>query len=238
MNLGHPQRRQVVQFGDRAGKKGYPDFAERLNNAAEMNPNIPPIRKGRLVFIQEQLRKKGHNVTIESIRKWFSGENMVAPNRATDLAEIMRVDDSWLMFGAGENERPQQKRARNALADGGVNLVAALCQLDGATVAFPEEDDRFAISQHIDLHAIIRGASYAIHVVAAEERDGGRFFSVPLNLRNTVPIGIERIGDFQFNVYEITNEAIEYGAAGRTGKIEVGIGDNGVRRITSFKDRF
>jgi hypothetical protein len=31
--------------------------------------------------------------------------------------------------------------------------------MDGAAVAFPEEDDRYAMAQHIDLHAIIRGAS-------------------------------------------------------------------------------
>lgn len=221
------------------GRILHPDFQERLVKTADMNPNVPPMRSGRLTYIQEELRKRGHEVSLESVRKWFSGESKPHESRAAILAEILRVDEAWLMLGIESSTTPQQRRARNALVDGAVNLVAGLMQMDGATIAFPDEDDRYALSQHIDLQAIIRGASYPIHVVVAEERENGQcIFSVPTDLRNTVPIGVLRLDGFNFSIYEITDVAIEMGTPGRQGKIEVNVRDEGVREIQSFKERF
>jgi transcriptional regulator with XRE-family HTH domain len=216
-----------------------PEFAERFNHAADMNPNVPPMRQGRYVYIKDQLAKRGQEVSVESIRKWFSGESMPHKDRVEHLAEVLKVDASWLMLGEDASDTPQQRRARNAMVSGAVNFVAGIAQMDGAVVAFPEDDDRFAIAQHIDLHAIIRGANYPLHVIVAEEREGGQIvFSVPTDLRNTVPIGVMRLEGFNFSVFEITDEAIELGTPGQRGKIEVNVRSQGVREITSFKERF
>jgi hypothetical protein len=221
------------------GRILHKDFADRLNKTADLNPNVPGLREGRLTYIQGELAKRGHELSLESVSKWFKGESKPHDSRASALAEILRVDEGWLMLGAGEDKNPQKRRVRNALADGAVNLVAGLCQMDGAVVAFPDEEDRFSIAQHIDLNVIIRGASYAIHVVVAEQRDDGeQVFAIPTNLRNTVPIGVQRLEGFNFCVYEITAEAIEMGRPGRTSKIEVPVRDTGVREIHSFAERF
>lgn len=221
------------------GQTRHKEFAERINKTADMNPSVPPLRQGRLVYIQDQLAKRDVNVSLESVRKWFSGESMPHHSRASLLAEILKVDESWLMFGTEDKASPAQRRLRNALMDGAVNLVAGLAQMDGATVAFPEDDDRYAMAQHVDLHAIIRGASYAIHVVVAQESDDERtVFAVPTDLRNTVPIGVVRHDGFNFSLYEITDIAIEMGKPGKTGKVEVDLREEGVRELMSFKDRF
>lgn len=220
------------------GDVRYPDFAERLTKAADLNPNVPPIRSGRLVFMQNELSKRGQEMTLESIRKWFSGENRPHHSRGTLLAEILRCDENWLLNGNGSVEAPADRRLRNAMAAGSVNLVAGMLQMDGAHVAFPDEGDRFAIKQHIDIQAIIRGAAYSFHVVAAEERDEGVYvFPVPTSLENTIPLGVVRHEGFNFTVFEIGDLAIETGTAGRTGKVEVDSRSNGVRELTSFKDR-
>lgn len=216
----------------------HPEFADRLNKTADLNPNVPPMRSGRLTYVQGELSKRGQDVSLESVRKWFSGEAMPHKDRSEHLAEILKVDSAWLMFGTEGQETPGQRRARNAMADGAVNFVAGIAQMDGAVVAFPEEDDRYALAQHVDLQAIIRGANYPIHVIVAEERENQTVFSVPTDLRNTVPIGVLRLEGFNFAVYEITDEAIELGTPGTRGKIEVNVQSQGVHEITSFKDRF
>ena len=213
------------------------EFAERLNRAADLNPNVPPLRSGRLTYVQDELSKGGIKVSLETIRKWFSGESMPHKTRWEALAEIMKADQSWLIHGTND-VTPSERRVRNALVGGAVNFVAGLIQMDGATVAFPDEDDRYAIADHIDLTAIIRGASYAIHVIVAEERDSGPVFSVPTDLRNTVPIGVVRHEGFNFSIYEITDMALGLGKPGRTGRIEVDVREDGVREIESFRDRF
>jgi hypothetical protein len=160
-------------------------------------------------------------------------------SRATLLAEILKVDEAWLIFGTDQTVTPAQRRLRNALNDGAVNFVAGLAQMDGAAVAFPDADDGYALAQHIDLQAIIRGASYAICVVVAEKDEDDRLiFSVPTDLRNTVPIGVVRNDGFNFSIYEITPMAIEMGKPGKTGKVKVDLRDEGVREIFGFKERF
>jgi hypothetical protein len=233
-----------VRDGSAQGKKYsgrilHPDFAERLVKTADMNPNVPPMRSGRLTYIQGELEKRGHAVSIESVRKWFSGESKPHDTRAELLAEILRVDAGWLLLGTEATGTPQERRVRNAMADGVVNVVAGLMQLDGAVIAFPTPEDRYAIAQHIDLTAIIRGASYSVHVVLAEEREKGQvIFSVPTDLRNTVPLGVHRREGFELSIYEITDIAIEMGTPGKQGKIEVSLRDEGVREIESFTERF
>lgn len=220
-----------------SGQIRHKEFAERLQKVADQNPNVPPMRHGRLTYVRDELGKRGQRVSLESVRKWFAGESMPHKDRVSELAEILKCDESWLIFGTDPTSTPQQRRMRNALVDGAVNFVAGLAQMDGAAIAFPEEGDRFAIADHIDLHAIIRGASYPIHVLVGD--DEGKFH-VPTDLRNTVPIGVIRQGQdgFRFTLYEITDVAIEMGEAGRTGKVEVPVTSDGLREIVSFKDRF
>jgi hypothetical protein len=221
------------------GQVRHKEFAERLNKTADLNPNVPPLRSGRLTYIQEELKKRDVEVSLESVRKWFSGESMPHHSRATLLAEILKVDEAWLIFGTDQTVTPAQRRLRNALNDGAVNFVAGLAQMDGAAVAFPDADDGYALAQHIDLQAIIRGASYAICVVVAEKDEDDRLiFSVPTDLRNTVPIGVVRNDGFNFSIYEITPMAIEMGKPGKTGKVKVDLRDEGVREIFGFKERF
>lgn len=220
------------------GQTRHKEFAERLNKAADNNPNVPALRSGRLTYIQGELHKRDIDVSLESVRKWFSGESMPHHSRATLLAEILRVDESWLIFGTEAAGSPANRRLRNALVDGAVNFVAGLAQMDGAAVAFPPEDDRYALAQHIDLQMIIRGASYACHVIPAKEVEGRMIFEVPTDLRNTIPIGVVRHEGFNFSLYEISDIAIDTAAPGKTGKVEVDMRDEGVRELQSFRERF
>lgn len=219
-----------------AGQVLHKEFENRLQRAADLNPNVPPLRSGRLTYIKDELEKRGMTVSLETVRKWFSGEAMPHKSRWETIAEILKVDQAWLVHGM-DDVSPSERRLRNALVDGAVNFVAGLMQMDGAVVAFPDEADRYAIADHIDLTAIIRGASYAVHVVVAEDREHGPVFCVPTDLRNTIPIGVVRHEGFNFSIYEISDMALGLGEPGRTGRIEVDVRLDGVREIESFRNR-
>lgn len=216
----------------------HPEFADRLTRTADMNPNVPPMRSGRLTYVQSELHKLGQDVSLESVRKWFSGEAMPHKDRAELLAQVLTADANWLLLGAEPGETPQARRTRNAMADGAVNVVAGLAQRDGAIISFPDPEDRYEMAQHVDLRAVIRGANYPLHVIVGEEEGGKITFAVPTDLRNTVPLGVVWLEGFNVGVYEITDEAIELGTRGTRGKILVDLHSHGVREITSFKDRF
>jgi hypothetical protein len=44
-------------------------------------------------------------------------------------------------MGIDPEFQPHERKLRNAMADGAVNLVAGFIQMDGAYPAFPEESD-------------------------------------------------------------------------------------------------
>jgi hypothetical protein len=179
-----------------------------------MNPNVPPMRSGRLTYIRDELQKRGQEVSLESVRKWFSGEAMPHKDRAEHLAEILRVDASWLMLGRrsgnaaaaprsqrnGRRRREPRRRPRSdgrrrgRLPRGGRPLRA------GAAHRPARDHPRRELS---DSRHRRRGA-----------RERQTVFSVPTDLRNTVPIGVLRLEGFNFAVYEITDEAIELGTPG------------------------
>jgi hypothetical protein len=125
------------------------------------------------------------------------------------------------------------------MADGMVNVIAGLVQMDGGSIAFPKEGDRDAKERGIHLYAIIRGARYTIHVAAAEKLTSGRFrFFVPLNRTETIVIAAVR-NKFRFDVFEIEERFIaKHGRRrGNTVEMDVKTLDTGFRKIESFVDR-
>lgn len=217
-----------------------PAFAKRLEEACDKNPNIPPLHSGRLVWVREELKRKFDvSVSLETVRKWFWGEVTPRPDKSAMLASILEVDQAWLQIGIVADLAPRERRARNAMADGVVNVIAGLIQMDGAHPAFPDPDDARATRDNVDLYAIIKGANYAIHVsMGAIEGDGLRF-PVPAKYENVVVLGVVREG-FCVDVFELTSEVIETLGNRRGGSIELSLSAEQVRelhRIESFAQR-
>lgn len=187
------------------------EFARRLQSACDGNANVPPLHQGRLTYLQKEMESRfNENVSVETVRKWMSGETIPRAGRASMLAQILEVDAVWLEVGGGLSVSPRERKVRNAMADGAVNVIAGLIQMDGGHPAFPEASDARATQENVDIYAIIRGANYAFHVTLASEERGELSFVVPVNHERVVVLGVVKDG-FSFKVYEVPNEVIGRG---------------------------
>jgi hypothetical protein len=220
-----------------------PEFAKRLIQACDAHNHVPPLHGGRLTWIaRELLARYDEQTSVESVRKWFAGENKPRADKLSKLAQLLEVDEAWLSIGVDPEMTPRERVVRNAMADGAVNVIAGMIQMDGGYPAFPEGNVADGI---VDLHAIIRGGKYDIHVSHGEEVEGGLRFVVPKTDESVVILGVIREG-FAFRVYDLSPEVIatyhqrNVGSAQQRGlavEILVPKNDPTLRRIDSFKQR-
>lgn len=216
----------------RVKKVEHKAFAQRMAQACDGNPSVPPPNYGRLQWFVDQMAEKfGVDSTPESVRKWFAGEALPRPKTMHMLAEILQVDEAWLSLGRTPELDTRQQKLRNAEADGVVNVVAGFIQMCGSNPAFPEAGDKRAQKEHIDLYAIIRGAQYAFHVALAKEDS----FAVPAGAADTFVIGVIRSGELSCEFYEIPSDVLAAGKR-KGGFIEV-TGLDSLRRIKTFAER-
>lgn len=215
-----------------------PEFAARLAQACDAHQIVPPLHSGRLTWIQRQLKTHYNEpVSVETVRKWFAGEAKPRADKLSKLAQLLEVDEAWLSLGVAHDITPRERVVRNAMADGVVNVIAGLIQMDGGLPAFPEENDEEAKAKNIDLHAIIRGGKFDIHVSMGEREGNQLRFQVPSKNESLVVLGVLRNG-FAFEVYDISRELIATGhRKGVAVEVLVDPTDDRLHQIESFKQR-
>lgn len=206
-----------------------PAFASRLESACDGHRLCPPMHKGRLTWVQRELESRfNEQVSIETVRKWLAGEAKPRPAKTALLAELLQVDVAWLQIGVDRSLSPRERKVRDATADGAVNLVTGLIQMDGGNVAFP------ATGGVVDIHAIIRGAKYDFHVSPVAS-DGA--FHVPVvDHDDVVLLGLVKNG-FSVSLYEISPEDVEDHGERQGGSITVRVPTKKLKRIDSFAKR-
>ncbi len=78
------------------------DFASRLARSCDLHVECPPLHRGRLVWIQQKLETDfNQRVSIETVRKWLSGEAKPRPDKIKLLAALLGVDLAWLQIDVG-----------------------------------------------------------------------------------------------------------------------------------------
>ncbi len=207
-----------------------PEFARRLCSACDAHPHCPPLHKGRLTWIQAELKRHfKENVSVETVRKWFAGEAKPRPEKVERLAQLLQIDVAWLSLGIDKGLAPRELKARGREIDGAVNAVAGFIEMDGSHAAFASDADQ---KRGIDLHAIIKGAKYDIHVAVQE--DG--VFRIPTARDGLVVLGVVKHG-MGLSIYELTEPVIERNGVNRGGMVEVKIPPSRLRKVDSFADR-
>lgn len=209
-------------------------FAKRLHTAMDQNPNCPPKYHGERKWLAERLLKLGVNVGLETIRKWYEGETLPAPDKFPAIAEALQVDLHWLMFGESEQETVgQHSYEASALT----NVVAGIIALDGGTISFPVDDARVKGGQ-VHLNAIVRGANYPLHIVGGTVEGESVSFRVPLHLDGVIVIGVVRQpGGFGFDLYELEQATIAEKGQYERGAIQVSAPVNDLKPIRTFTER-
>lgn len=207
-----------------------PEFAKRLNSACDASGHCPPLHKGRLTWVQVELKRHfKEEVSVETVRKWFAGEAKPRPEKVAMLAELLQVDISWLSLGVDKGMAPRELKARGREIDGAVNIVAGLIEMDGGHAAFASDSDQ---KRGVDLHAIIKGAKYDFHVTVQE--DG--VYRVPAQRDSVVVLGVDKQG-FGVGVVEIPEDLIARYGNNRGGVVELKATLKGLRRIDTFAQR-
>lgn len=210
-------------------------FAQRFKQACDKLKYIPRMHAGRLGWIRDNLiAVYGVKVSIETVRKWFAGEVKPRPDKLANLALLLEVQEAWLSLGIEQSLQPREVKAQNAMANGAVNLVAGLIQMDGGHIAFPS-DGSFNEGSGIDLHAIIRGAKYDLNISLGVKDGGDLRFNVPVNHQELVVLGVIRTG-FSFEIFDVSSEKIETG--NHTGlSIDLLLPSDALNKIENFKNR-
>ncbi len=100
-------------------------FARRLEQACDASPHCPPLHKGRLVWIVEQLKLRGIDITVQTVARWVNGEAKPRQDKNTKLAQILGVDSVWLYLGAQQNElrKSPASAATQAVVDAAAGLL-------------------------------------------------------------------------------------------------------------------
>lgn len=224
-------------------------FALRLQKACDQNSHVPAYNHGRQAWVRQQLDQRfGTSVSNETVSKWFTGVARPRPDKIRLLAKLLDVDEAWLALGVEPELDPRERKIRNAMADGAVNVVAGFIQMTGGHPAFPEDNDvRAKSGVRIDLYAIIKGAHYALHVaLAQEDGDGGYRFAIPYGHEDCVVIGVVQREPLACDFLELSPDVVNTHGLRRSGYIEVTMsrrGDDYVtegetwRRITTFGER-
>jgi hypothetical protein len=218
--------RDAGRRGVRTSQSGGPvrrdrAFALRLQKACDENPRVPAYNHGRQAWVRTQLVERfGMNVSNETVSKWFTGVARPRPEKVTVIAKLLEIDEAWLALGVAVEVGPRERKIRNAMADGAVNVVAGLIQMCGGHPAFPESDDA-AGGAPVDLYAIIKGAHYSMNVVAAQPVDGAFRCSVPYGHAERVVIAVIQRGPLVCDFVELAAELVEAHGLRRSEAIDV-----------------
>lgn len=228
----------MVQAPKRAAPVGSPKiirdkaFAHRLETACESHKHAPSGR-GQQVWVRTALGDKGVLVSPEAVRKWFAGEARPRPKIMSKLAQVLEVDEAWLSLGLSADVEPKLREARNAMADGAVNVLAGFIQMNGGHPAFPD-----AAETDEDLTAIIRGKRYIIHVAVGRIEDGEVRFVVPREHSHLTVVGVIQTGSVRCDILRLPSELIDkHGAKKKSTNIEVALRKDGTDYV-SGSDRW
>lgn len=207
-----------------------------MNQAADANPRVPPAHYGRLQWLADEMSKLGHEMVMETARKWFAGETIPRPNTVKLLAQVMGADPAWLTLGQTSSVSTKEIKTRNALATGAVNLMAGMIQMAGWNIAFPGKAEAL---RKVDLQAIVKGAMYSIHVVVGFPVAEGWGFGVPVDAVGNFIIGVCHLNGFNYTLVELDTERLEELGTRKGGMIEIRVPANfeGWREIDSFSER-
>ena len=201
-------------------------FGRRFTEACDNSKAVPEFNKGRLSWIAQKMSElQGQQVSIESVRKWMSGEARPRPDKMKALARVLRVDEGWLSLGLTPELTPEQKSTRNIFADGAINYVASVIQMSGAHIAFMEPGAPEAA--YADFLAIIRGKAYTIKVALGNREEGGTIkFNVPNEYERIAVIGLLKAGPGEFRTFKIPTNVVK----------KHGVDHGGYRTITAVAD--
>lgn len=186
------------------------DFAERITSASDAHPDVPTMNRGRLTWVRDQFAERFKmTISVETVRKWYSGESRPRPDKMNLLAQLLEVDEAWLSLGITPDRSSSEQKVRNAAVSGVVNVVAGFIQMAGGYPAFPSTTDKRGQHGLVDLYAIIKNVQYAFHVSLAQELSKGVYrFVIPRGYEEVTVLGVVPTAPLRCDFLELSAELV------------------------------
>jgi len=191
------------------------DFADRLKQACDGNPDVPAPYRGRQSWVAEKLK-----ISHEASRKWFAGLSRPRSDKMRELAKLLNVDEAWLALGQTPTLDPRERRAQANAASGAVEVVAGLVELNGGKVAFPRDDDPQRGFVHF--HAIIDGVWSSFHIALGKPVDDNHYrFDVPAEHERCTVLGFIHSRPLRPQLIRMAPELVNRHGINHGGYIEI-----------------
>lgn len=201
-------------------------FVARLKQACDEAPNVPPPHRGRQQYFSEQLK-----VAPEAVSKWFKAVSMPKPEKIERIAELLQVDQSWLVFGITTEMNRGERKAHGRTLDGAVYLVMGMLMLAGSHCGMPSKTD--PRREYVDFYATFRGVVYPVHVAFAREMGEGVFeVIVPKEFIDVRNIAVVPAGVGKYHFLEMPSDTIDEHKIRKTGSFALEIVVAGPRYLT------
>ncbi|MCB8839490.1 hypothetical protein [Aurantimonas sp. VKM B-3413] len=182
-----------------------PDYAKRLIQACDDSDLCPPLNRGRLAWISEQLQKRyGASVSNEGVRRWLAGEGRPRADKNKMIAEILKVDPAWLMLGSSPETA---HKVVGATQNAAVNLLSGMLLAQGVTVATP--DDKDPMRDSVNVYVVIGGLNVRIYATFGTVKGSSATVIAPNDFEHVNVILVMPTDDeFAFTLHFIPTSAI------------------------------
>lgn len=185
------------------------EFAKRMVQACDANMEIPQLNDGRLTWIHNQMRIREHEVSLQTVMRWYYGAALPRQKKLIALADSLCVSPSWLSLGRSEVDKINTS-TRRMNPEGAVHALAGHMQLAGIPCAFPERDDPRADTIHF--YTIIGGRQHPLHIPTAHligDDDKSIAFRVPAKHSSVLIMLVMAIAQKSIEVWHIPDEVID-----------------------------
>jgi hypothetical protein len=155
------------------------------------------------------------------------------------LAELLHVDAGWLEHGEGPvaNCSLREQRARNATGLRRRECVAGMIQMDGGTIAFPDDDEIVARREAADIFAIIKGARYSLRVASGKADGDSVLFETARPDDSAVALVVVRDDGFSYRVFEVPAAVLSEHGRFTRGAFQVSAPVAALRPVVGFDQR-
>lgn len=186
-------------------------FARRMKQACDAKEATPALNDGRLVWIKTKMAAEGHDVSLQTVMRWYYGAAMPRQKKLISLAKILGVSPSWLALGREDRSRVDTT-ARRISPEGAVNALAGHMQMAGVPCAFPERGDPRAETIHF--YSIIEGRQHPIYATPANPDQKGHqvVFQVPGNHSKALVLVVLSVDQKTIEVWHVPTESIDNAA--------------------------
>lgn len=204
MEINDPKKEPVIDH----------EFARRMKIACDNNPRAPE-KAGRLVWIRDEMAKKGMLVAHQTVHRWYHGATRPRNQKMSVLADVLRVDPAWLAMGRYDHDFSLNPERRAVIMDGAINATVGFMEMAGINCAWPDEGDPAA--SYVHFYAIIKGKQHRFYVAKVSDnyQDGIIDLRLPLEFDKCSIIVFRRIATSTADLWFLPKEILANSAVQR-----------------------